>query len=166
LSDIILSNREQTPSMGVEVVDRPQIRIAAVRHVGSYMKVNEAFRRLHELAASAGLLGPDTKLIGIYHDNPETTPEDKLRADAGITLSAGARIPEGLNEVLVPSGRYAHVVHKGPYTGLGKSWDALRDWLGKSGERYGDGFSYELYRNTPMNAEPNDLVTDLYMPLK
>jgi AraC family transcriptional regulator len=152
--------------MGVEVIDRPQIRIAAVRHVGSYMKVNEAFRRLHELAASAGLLGADTKLIGIYHDNPATTPEEKLRADAGITLAAAARIPEGLNEVTVPAGRYAHTVHNGPYAGLRKSWDALRESLGANGERYGDGFSYELYRNTPMNVEPKDLVTDLYMRLK
>jgi AraC family transcriptional regulator len=152
--------------MKVEVTDRPQLRIAAVRHVGSYMKVNEAFRRLHELAASANLLGPDTKLIGIYHDNPQTTPEDKLRADAGITLTTGARIPEGLNEVIIPGGPYAHIVHNGPYTGLGQSWGKLREWVSAEGHAYGEGFSYELYRNTPMNAEPQDLVTDLYMPLK
>jgi hypothetical protein len=25
--------------------------------------------------------------------------------------------------------------------------------------------TYEVYRNTPMNAKPNELVTDLYLPL-
>ena len=152
--------------MDVEVINRPQLRIAAVRHVGSYQKVNEAFNRLHELAASAGILGPDTKLVGIYHDNPETTPEQKLRSDAGITVGAGARLPSGLNEVTIPAGRYAHLVHNGPYTELGKSYDKLRKWLGTSGQTPADGPSYEMYRNTPMNAKPEELVTDLYMPLR
>jgi DNA gyrase inhibitor GyrI len=26
--------------------------------------------------------------------------------------------------------------------------------------------SYEVYRNTPMNAKPHELVTDLYLPLE
>jgi AraC family transcriptional regulator len=153
--------------MDVEVVERPELRLASVRHVGSYMRVNEAFRRLDDLVRKAGLNGSDTLLVGIYHDDPRTTPEEKLRADAAVTVAPGTRLPAGLSPLVIPAGRYAHAVHRGPYAGLGETWEHLRnEWLRKSGERLGKGVSYEIYRNTPMNAKPEELVTDLYLPLE
>jgi AraC family transcriptional regulator len=153
--------------MKVEVVKRPELRLASVRHVGSYMRISEAFQRLNDLVTAAGLSDHDTKLVGIYHDDPSTTPEETLRSDAAITISAKTKLPGGLTEMVIPVGRYAHSTHIGPYTGLGEVWDHLRkEWLPKSGESLGDGMSYEVYRNTPMNAKPNELVTDVYLPLK
>jgi AraC family transcriptional regulator len=153
--------------MDVEVLKRPQLHLAAVRHVGSYMRVNEAFRRLDDIVRKAGLVGRDTLLVGIYHDDPSTTPEDKLRADAAITVAPGTTLPAGLNALVIPAGRYAHAVHRGPYARLGDTWGHMRNaWLRQSGERLGSGMSYEVYRNTPMNAKPEELVTDLYLPIE
>jgi AraC family transcriptional regulator len=152
--------------MDVEVVKRPELHLASVKHVGSYMRINEAFRRLDDLVRKAGLSGRDTLLVGIYHDDPATTPEDKLRADAAITVAPHTKLPAGLSALVIPAGRYAHSVHRGPYAGLGQTWDHMRNaWLRQSGERLGSGMSYEVYRNTPMNAKPEDLITDLYLPL-
>ena len=152
--------------MKVEIVERPALRLASVRHVGSYMRINEAFQRLNDLVTKAGLSNPDTKLVGIYHDDPSTTPEDKLRSDAAITISAKTKLPAGLTELRIPAGRYAHTTHVGPYTGLGDAWNRLREWLQKNKEKLGKGMSYEVYRNTPMNAKPDELVTDLYLSLQ
>jgi AraC family transcriptional regulator len=153
--------------MEIEVIDRPELRLAGVRHVGSYMNVSEAFKRLNELVTKAGLTKPETKLVGIYYDDPSSTPEKKLRSDAAVTISAKTKIPAGLTELVIPAGRYAHATHKGPYTGLGDVWNHLRtEWVSRSGDQPGDGPSYEVYRNTPMNATPNELVTDVYFSLK
>jgi AraC family transcriptional regulator len=153
--------------MKVEVVTRPELRLASVRHVGSYMRISEAFQRLDDLVTAAGLSDSDTKLVGIYHDDPSTTPEEKLRSDAAITISAKTKVPRGLTELVIPAGRYAHATHVGPYTGLGEVWGHLRsDWLPRRGEKLGDGMSYEVYRNSPMNVKPHELVTDVYLPLK
>ncbi|HZE08858.1 MAG TPA: GyrI-like domain-containing protein [Gemmatimonadaceae bacterium] len=153
--------------MDVDVVERPKLHLASVRHVGSYMRINEAFRRLDEIVTKARLSNRESKLVGIYHDDPSTTPEEKLRADAAITVAPNTKLPPGLNAVEIPAGRYAHAVHRGPYAGLGQVWNHLRNvWLPQSGEHLGDGMSYEVYRNTPMNAKPEDLVTDIYLSLK
>jgi AraC family transcriptional regulator len=130
------------------------------------MRINEAFRRLNDLVTASGLSKPDTILVGIYHDDPSVTPEEKLRSDAGITIPSQTKLPSGLTELVIPAGRYAHTVHTGPYTGLGEVWDQLRtEWVPRNGETLGNGLSYELYRNTPMNAKPNELVTDVYLSL-
>jgi AraC family transcriptional regulator len=153
--------------MDVEVVERPELHLASVRHVGSYMRINEAFRRLDGLVKQAGLSGRDTLLVGIYHDDPSTTPEEKLRADAAVTVTPGTKLPAGLSALVIPAGRYAHAVHSGPYSGLGQTWNYLHnEWPRQSGEHLGNGMSYEVYRNTPMNAKPEELVTDLYLPLE
>src|SRR6266513_4678724 len=116
--------------MKVDVVERPELRLASVRHLGSYMRINEAFQRLNDLVTRAGLSNSDTKLVGIYHDDPSTTPESKLRSDAAITIAAKTKLPSGLTELTIPAGRYAHSTHVGPYTGLGEAWGHLRnEWL-------------------------------------
>ncbi|HEY6090277.1 MAG TPA: GyrI-like domain-containing protein [Gemmatimonadaceae bacterium] len=152
--------------MKVEIVKRPELRLATVRHVGSYMRITEAFQRLNDLVTAAGLSKPDTLLVGIYHDDPSVTPEDKLRSDAGITIPPRTKLPPGLKELVIPSGRYAHTTHTGPYSGLRQVWNQLRsEWVPRNGETIGSGLSYEVYRNTPMNAKPDELVTDVYLPL-
>ena len=153
--------------MKVEIVQRPELRLASVRHVGSYMRIGEAFQRLNDLVTKAGLSNSDTKLVGIYHDDPSTTPEDKLRSDAAITIPAKTKLPPGLTELTIPAGRYTHTTHLGPYEGLPEAWGYLKnEWLKQNRETLGKGMSYEVYRNTPMNAKPHELVTDLYLPLK
>ncbi len=154
-------------AMQVEITDRPDLRVAAVQHVGAYNRISEAFGRLGAIAGQAGLFGSDASMIAIFHDDPEMTPEDKLRSDAGITVPPTTNLPTGLTELKVPGGRYARTTHKGSYDGLGDAWARLMgEWLPKSGHRFGNGVSYELYRNTPMNAAPNELLTDLYIPLE
>jgi AraC family transcriptional regulator len=158
-------DREQT--MEAEITTQPELRVAALRHVGPYNRISEAFGRLGGIAGRAGLMGPSTMMLAIYHDDPETTPEAELRSDAAVTLSATAPLPDGLTELRIPAGRYARATHKGPYEGLGDAWARLMgEWLPHSGHRVGDGVSFEVYRNNPMTAKPSELLTEMYVPLK
>jgi AraC family transcriptional regulator len=152
--------------MQVEITSRPELRVAALRHDGPYERIPEAFARLGPIAGKAGLIGGAASMIAIYHDDPEVTPAEKLRSDAGVTIPPTAKLPAGLTEVKVPAGSYAHATHKGPYERLGDTWARLKEWLATNGKLAGDGPGFELYRNTPMTAAPNELVTELYMPIR
>ena len=152
--------------MNVEIKQMPEFRVATVRHVGPYMRISEAFARLGDVAGRTGLVGPETQMIGIFHDDPETTPAAELRSDAALSVAPNAKIPEGLGEAKIPAGRYACAKHLGPYAGLPDSWARLMgEWLPASGERMKDTVSYEIYRNTPEDAKPEELVTEIYLPL-
>jgi len=41
----------------------------------------------------------------------------------------------------------------------------MGEWLPKSGKRVGNGSGFEVYRNNPSNAHPDELRTDLYLPI-
>ncbi|MFN8579716.1 MAG: GyrI-like domain-containing protein [Gemmatimonadaceae bacterium] len=105
-------------------------------------------------------------MIAIFHDDPESVAEAELRSDAGIVVPEDAKLPNELSETRVHAGRYAMTTHQGSYEGLGDVWSRLMgEWLPRSGERVGDGVSYEIYRNTPMDTPTEKLLTDIYVPL-
>ena len=98
--------------MQVEITEMPELRVASIHHVGPYNQVSKAFERLGSLAGPAGLFAqPGAAMIGIDYDDPETTPHDQLRADAGVVVPASAALAAGLTEQRLPPGRYAKVVH-------------------------------------------------------
>lgn len=152
--------------MNVSVVDRPAMRVAAVRHRGPYSQIGQSFARLGAIAGPAGLVGPGTTMIAVYHDDPESTAEQDLRSDAGLVIAESGTLPEGLTELRLLAGRYACTTHVGPYEGLSDAWARLMgEWLPRSGERVGDGVSYEIYRKTPVDTPRDELVTEMYVPL-
>ncbi|HEY0714177.1 MAG TPA: AraC family transcriptional regulator [Polyangia bacterium] len=157
--------KEET-AMNAEIKFMPPMRVATVRHVGPYNRISEAFARLHQSAAPAGLVRNKPTMLAIYHDDPETTPEAELRSDAAIVISNDAALPAGLGEQRISGGRYATFVHIGPYEKLGDAWAWLMgQWLPRSGQRVGSGVSYEIYRNTPMDVPKDKLETEIYVPL-
>ena len=56
--------------------------------------------------------------------------------------------------------------HIGPYEQLGDTWARfMGEWLPASGRRIGDGVSYEVYHNTPMDTPKEQLRTEIRIPL-
>ena len=154
-------------TMNVDIKEMPELRVAAVRHVGPYNLISQAFERLGSIVEHRGLFNPpDTMMVGIYHDDPDSTPPDQLRSDAGLVAPGGMVLPEGLTEQRIPAGRYASTVHIGPYEQLGDAWVRFfGEWLPSSGHRLGPGVSFEIYRNTPGEVPKEQLRTEIYIPI-
>src|SRR5262249_37553875 len=104
--------------MKVTVANQPQIRIVSIRHNGPYHLIGQTFGKLQPSAQQAGLDQADHPLVAVFHDDPQTTPPAKMRADAGITIGASDSVPPGLTEIVLPSGQYATNRHVGPYESL------------------------------------------------
>jgi AraC family transcriptional regulator len=154
-------------TMQVEIRKYPALRVGTVRHVGPYMQINHAFARLGELAAPARLFErPEAQMVALFYDDVETTPADQLRSDAGVVVAPDVALPEGLAEQHIAAGDYASTTHIGPYEQLGDTWARfMGEWLPASGRRLGDGASYEVYHNTPMDTPKEKLRTELRIPL-
>lgn len=152
--------------MQVEYKDMPALRVAAVRHRGPYHQIAEAFARLGEVAAAAGLQDAPGTMLAVYHDDPTVTPVAELRSEAGLVLGEGTALPPGLVELSLPAGRYAVAAHVGSYRFLGEAWARLRQQVTAAGQRPAEAApSYEIYRNTPETVPEAKLLTELYLPV-
>jgi AraC family transcriptional regulator len=154
-------------NMNVEIKDMPELRVGTVRHVGPYNQIPNAFERLHTIVHANGFVRrADTMMLAIYHDDPESVPQDELRSDAGITIPQKGPLPDGLVEQRLAAGRYASTLHVGPYEKLGDAWARfMGEWLPASGHRLGTGASYELYHNDPSQVPKEQLRTELFISI-
>ena len=67
----------------LEILELNDIKVIYVRYIGRYEKLGDVYpsliKRLFEYAASSKVTTQNSKLLAIYHDNPEFTPKDQLR---------------------------------------------------------------------------------------
>lgn len=145
----------------VEIRRLPELRGYAVAHTGAYLKVVDAFGHVGAWVAQHGLTGPGAMMIGIFYDDPDTTPEAQLRAKACFVPAPP------VERVTIAGGDHAVLLHTGPYADLKTAYQWLYgDWLRRSGREAADAPPFELYLNTPMDAAPADLQTEIYLPLR
>ncbi len=148
----------------------PQQHGFAVAHTGSYMKVDEAFMRLSAWVAQHGLIGPGAKIIGIFYDDPDATPEAQLRSKACFIPAddaPGIDATPPVERITVPGGDYAVLLHTGPYSDLKSAYRWLYgEWLPGSGRAAADAPPFEVYLNTPHDTAPQDLRTEIHLPLR
>lgn len=154
------------PMFPVEVLNAPPRRIAAKSHIGPYPEIGSAFQQLAAIFTARNLWGQAAGMLAICYDDPDTVAPENLRSHAGVIVGADFDMPEGLESVDVPDGKMAVMHYKGPYAGLKAAYDYLYcDWLSGSGAELRDAPSYEIYLNDPMDTKPDDLLTDIYVPL-
>ena len=92
----------------VRIEQMPPRRLLALTHTGPYETVGPAFERVVTAAGAAGLLESGVTTVGIYYDNPDVTPHDRLRSHAGVVVHAGARTaPDDFEWLDLPAGEFA-----------------------------------------------------------
>ena len=151
--------------MVIEVIEREPLRYAYIRHQGAYPEIGGTFGRLVEIARSAGLL-EGAFFVGVYYDDPSRTPPETLRSDAGVTLSADAAIPDGLEEGVLIGGRYAKGVNLGSYSTMGESWMATFDAIHRQDLHPKDAPTFEVYLGDMDTTPEDELITELYVPVE
>lgn len=154
--------------LNMEIKELPAIRVATVRHVGPFEGLKPAFEKICGWGATAGVFGPDTLIIGMFHDDPRTTPAAELRSDAGVTV-ADSVTPDADSGVVIgemAAGTYAVGVMKGPYEGLKAAYDWIYStWASESGQTLAPATSYEIYLNDPTSVDPSEILTEIRIPL-
>jgi AraC family transcriptional regulator len=153
----------------VKLVTLEPMDLLAVGHVGPYMKIGDAFYTLAQWLGERNVRTSGARMVGIYYDDPNTVEESKLRSKAALRLAheTDVEIVSPVEKVQLRGGDHAMLLHKGPYQNLGPSWiwfynEGLQK-LGRAPDFSAP--SFEVYLNTPDEAAPEDLKTELYIPL-
>ncbi|MBN1939107.1 MAG: AraC family transcriptional regulator [Candidatus Aminicenantes bacterium] len=152
----------------VEVREVPALTVAYVRHVGPFPEMKRAYDKLMQWAGPRGLLRfPETKVLGIYHDNPEITETDKLRSDACITVPPETKVEGEVGKMTVPGGLFAVAYAEVGVNEFGEAWNALmRDWLPGSGYQPDDRMCYELCLNDPKDHPEGKFIIEIHEPIR
>ena len=154
-------------SYRVEVRQVEPKTVAFLRHVGPYAECGPTFQKLLAWAGGRGLLGPGTEILGLSHDDPAVTEPSKIRFDCCVRVDADFQAEGEILSQQVEGGRYAVLRHQGPYTELLSAYQWFFGvWLSESKEELRDICPYEVYLSDPEQTPPEELLTDIYLPLQ
>jgi AraC family transcriptional regulator len=153
-------------AMDIRILVLEPLRVAYVRRLGPYQDCGPAWQTLTAWAGRRGLLDERSVLLGVGHDDPAVTDPSRLRYDACLVIDEGTAVDDGIAIQVLPGGEHAVAVHRGPYELLpGAYAEIMGRWLPAQGRKLGRGSPYEIYRNNPLATAPQDLITEIRVPL-
>jgi len=152
--------------MNAQVIQLAPIRIAMLRHTGSYDEIGPVFDRLWKWVEAQNV--PVQRTIGIYWDDPDEVPAPQLRSAACVEIPEGYQVGGwGAPEVgQIAGGTYVTARFVGPYDDLAPVWNDLWSYCENDLRRtISEEPAFEVYVNDPGDTPPERLITDLYMPV-
>lgn len=167
LNTIINTNNfKQQPYKEPEIVNIKSIKIACIRHIGHYDTVGPTWEKLIKWGYKKWLLGWKPKMIGIPHDSPQITAEENIRYDACVVIRKEIQPENDIQYKEIVRGQYAVFSYKGSYHQLSNMYNYIYGkWLIESNYTLRDDPGFEMYKNNPKRTKPENLFTEIYIPI-
>jgi AraC family transcriptional regulator len=156
----------QNMNLNPKIREMKPIPVVYIRIIGDYNNVGPAWEKLAKFMKEKKLFSFGQDFIGVSYDDPSVTETEKLRYDACASVKKELK-PEGeIGYKVLDGGWYAIFQHKGPYANLSQTYDQIYlNWLPESGYELRDAPPLEFYLNDPDSTRPENLKTDIYVPV-
>lgn len=154
--------------MDIKVMEMPDFHVAYVRRMGPYgPEIGKTFEKLMAWAWPKVLLGPETRVFGVYWDNPEVTPPEKCRSDAAITVPEGTDVEGEVGLEVLPVGLFA-VYHTNVYNdNFEIPWSEAWKWVQEKGYELDSAKPcYEVYYNDAAQDPEHKWIVDICLRVK
>jgi len=119
-------------------------------------------------AGPRGLLRfPETKVLAVYHDDPEITQEDKLRINACVTIPEDTPVEGEVGKMAIPGGKFAVARFEITSEEFEEAWNmVIGGWMPESGYQPDDRLCYEIYHNNYKEHPEKKHIVDICMPVR
>lgn len=153
-----------------EIKDLEETKLLYIRIIapyGSEIEYDNAWKKLWKYTKENGLLNRNNDFIGLSFDNPSITRQEKCRFYACVSIENEIKPEAEFGIYKLKAGTYAVFTHKGAYSGLNDLYHSIyRKWLPGSGFRLRNAMPFEKYVNDPGRFTENELITEIYIPIK
>lgn len=149
----------------IEIRQMPELKTVYVRHQGAFNKIGAAYEKLFRWAGPRGLVGPETRTVTVYMDDPAVTSIEKVRQNASIVVSGDVKTEGEVGTFTIPAGKYAVGHFEVTETEFEQAWNTMCKWLTESGWQPADGVTYEYYHNDYKDHPDHKFIVDICIPV-
>ncbi len=89
---------------------------------------------------------------------------DNFDIEAAFPVAEPMAVEGELQAIVVPGGKVCTTILTGPYDGLPQAWEALTNYATSEGLE-SHTWGYEIYLNDPGSVPPEEIQTQLVLPL-
>jgi AraC family transcriptional regulator len=154
--------------MDVKILVFPETKVAAIEHHGSPALEYNTVRKLIAWKIEHHLLDQSKyRSYGVHYTNPRTTPAAQHRVDFCLSFEGEVSPnPYGILNKAIPSRRCAFARDVGSRSNNKAAAYLYETWLPQSGKSPGDFPIFFHYVNVGPNVREEEMITDVYLPLK
>lgn len=150
------------------IKDVPALRVVSKRDRGSYGEtigrlIGELCGRVFLPDNQKNLVKISGPVMAIYHD--QEYKEKDADIEVAIPITGRIEVDEGMEVKNLPPARVLAVVHKGSYETLHLTYKELYNYMMEKGTEFA-GPGRELYLNDPCKTAPEELLTEIQLPIK
>lgn len=149
-----------------EIKEMPALHLACCQHLGQYDHIGEAFMRLEKWATPKGLMNePEAKVIALYYDDPFSTPIEKLRSDACISIHSSIETNGEICTKDMPKGLFAVGHFELKIGDFPEAWQLTTKRLVEEGYTCTVHPPYEIYHNNAAEHPKHLWIIDICIPI-
>ncbi len=154
--------------MDVQIVIFPETKVAAIEHWGQPSLEHDTVRKLVTWKLEQKLLDPvKYRSYGVHYTDPRTTPASKHHVEFCLSIDREVG-PNSLGIVAksIPTNRCALARDIGSRHDNKAAKYLYEEWLPRSRETPGSFPIFFHYVNVGPNVRAEDMITDVYLPLR
>ncbi len=152
----------------VTLVEIPQMQVLGIRKKGHYRIIPELLGRIFEFAMKNHVQISGMPMLLMHERSREEALDADVRGTADVEVAvpvSGTVRPEGdIRFYTLPGGKMARIVHMGPYEGSAASYEKVLVWSEGKGLHI-TGPLREIYHNNPMEVRPEEIMTEILVPV-
>jgi AraC family transcriptional regulator len=158
--------------LSIEVKELPPQTVAYVRHIGAHKADNTLFEalieRLMRWAGPREICRSGQPVLAIYHDGPETTPQERQRISIAISVPKTTAVAGDIGKMPLAGGKFVVARYEiGTPTEYEPAWNQVMGaWLPESGYQPDDRLCFEMYHNDPRLHPQGKHIVDICVPIK
>lgn len=140
-----------------------------VRMKGNYKSLDYsgAWTKLWAQVKAQKLFTKGIEHLGLPHDNPKVTDENKVQYDACLVIHKDAKPIGDIGVKTIKGGKFAIFLYQGSYSHFAEVYDYMfNEWLLNTDYELRDVPVMEKYISHPDRVAEEKLKTEFYMPIK
>lgn len=153
-----------------KIVNFPEVKLAYVRHKGSFDQTLNTFNKLKTWAKTVNELDlKQVKWLMLIHDNPAVVGEGMITQSAGLKITDDQydkiSVEHEVSKMTIPPSKYLRGQFKIKTQDFKNAWDSMSMQMIDHDYISGDGYYFELFHtNSLFNSNQKHLV-DIYIPI-
>lgn len=152
-----------------KLITLPDREAAFIRVTGRYGgdEVYKAWDELERFASTHNLISWKPDIFSVYYDDPDIVGIDNCSSDLCIVTKKKIKSEGRVKLEIIKGGKFAVFRYKGPYEKLWELYYSIYgNWVLFSDMKLRDSPSIEKYLNYNSKIKPENLLTEIYIPIE
>ena len=152
----------------ITIVTVPAQKVLGITKTGNYQLIPELLMKVigYTISEKIAIAGPPVFLC--HETSPESVKEANEKGTAVVEvawpISGPAHSSGEIRAYELPGGKMVRAIHKGPYEACEPTYLRVFSWIADKGLMI-NGPIREVYLNDPCQVKPEEIITEIYVPV-